>query len=122
MEQPQRRPLVPMKEMTRFKRPEITIAKDVPRVCGTCTSFRPSGIEGRGSCTNAFAGPVQRVVHADVMACKHTFGSFWIPADEEVWLEEMKKHEAPTPRVDRMIARRKQRTTPELPDLEELTS
>ncbi len=122
IESPQRRPLVPVQESTPFERPPITIAPDVPRVCGMCRSFRPSGVEGRGSCTNAFAGPVQRVVHADDMACQHTFGSFWLPADEEVWLEEMHTPDEPTPRVDRMLARRKQRPAPVLPDLEELTS
>jgi hypothetical protein len=123
LQAPQRRPLAPIQENSRFERKPIAIAPDVSRVCGTCSSFRPSGVEGRGSCTNAYAGPVQRVVHTDDMAaCQHTFGSFWLPADEEVWLDELEIPDGPTPRVDRMIARHKQRTVPVLPDLEELTS
>lgn len=119
---PQRRPLAPIQETSRFERKPITIAPDVPRACGTCSSFRPGGEGGRGSCTNAFAGPVQRVVHADDIACQHTFGSFWLPADQQVGLDEISVPNVPTPRVDRMIAKRKQHTVPVLPDLEELTS
>lgn len=122
MEAPRRRPLAPVQETSRFERKPITIAPSVPRACGTCSSFRPNGEGGRGSCTNAFAGPVQRVVHAEDMACQHTFGSFWLPADKEVGLDDIATPDVPTPRVDRMIARRRQRTVPVLPDLEELTS
>lgn len=125
MAQPQRKPVIPLQrveEATPFNGTEIEISPEVPRCCGTCASFRPSEVEGRGSCANAFAGPVQRVVFDHDLACQHTFGSFWIPADEEVWLDELKTDFAPTPRVERMIARRKETSRPVLPDLDELTS
>lgn len=116
-------PLTHVSESTPFVRHKIEISPDVPRCCGTCASYRPSDVPGRGSCTNAFAGPVQRVVNErDRSACTRTFGSFWLPADEEVWLDELPDHSAPTPRVDAMIERRRRRTMPVLPDLEELTS
>ena len=105
-----------------FEQEPIEIAPNVPRCCGTCTSYRPSGVEGRGSCTNEFAGPVQRVVFEQDLACQHTYGSLWLPADEEVWLDELTTDYPPTPRVDAMLARRRRRETTVLPDLEELTS
>ncbi len=110
------------KDTTPFVGSTIEIAPQVPRCCGTCASFRPSGVPGRGSCANEYAGPVQRVVNEQDLACQHTFGCFWLPADEEVWLDELTEDRAATPRVDRMIARRTQRKPVVLPDLEELTS
>lgn len=122
-EQRERRPYIPLHQAnTPYVREEIEISPDVPRCCGTCTSYRPSNVPGRGSCTNGFAGPVQRVVYEQDLACQHTFGSFWLPADEEVWLDELDDLTQPTPRVDAMLARRRRRNTTVLPDLEELTS
>lgn len=105
-----------------FKPQPIEISPEVPRRCGTCASFQPGGVDGRGSCANRFAGPVQRVVDEDDLACQHLYGSLWIPADEEVWLDELQNDYPPTPRVDAMLARRKRRETTVLPDLDELTS
>lgn len=118
-----RRPMIPLHEVaTPFEREAIEISPDVPRCCGTCASFQPSDVAGRGSCSNRFAGPVQRVVYDQDLACQHTYGSLWLPADEEVWLEELRTDYPPTPRVDAMLARRRRRENPVLPDLEELTS
>lgn len=71
---------------------------------------------------NAFTGPVPRMVSERDLGCQHTFGCFWVPADEEVWLDELPVFNEPTPRVDRMVARRERRKSTVLPDLEELTS
>lgn len=120
----ERRPMAAtprVKDSTPFMRGAIRIAPQVPRCCGTCASFRPSDVEGRGSCINEFAGPGQRVVNEQNLGCKHTFGCFWLPADEKVWLNELIENRAATPRVDKMIAQRPRRTVV-LPDLEELTS
>lgn len=105
-----------------FEREEIEISPNVPRRCGTCSSYKASGVEGRGSCTNRFAGPAQRVVNDQDLACNHTHGSLWLPADERVWLKVLKTKYPPTPRVDAMLARRRRRENPVLPDLDELTS
>lgn len=117
-----------MQEMvsnTPFVQEEITISPDVPRCCGTCASFRPGGADGRGSCTNAYAGPIERTVFEQDEACRRSFGSFWLPANEEVWLGEVPRFTAPTPRVDAMLERKRRKQikeVPLLPDLEELTS
>ena len=115
----------PVRPDTPFKPRPIQISPDVPRACGTCASFRPGSQPGRGSCANEFAGPVQRVVSEDDLACQHTYGALWIPADELVWLEELNNDYPPTPRVDAMLAKRRRTLAPDtvvLPDLEELTS
>lgn len=119
----QSRPYIPLhQDRTPFEQEQIEISPDVERCCGTCTSYRPSKVAGRGSCTNAFAGPVQRVVYEQDLSCQHSYGSFWLPADEEVWLEELNTDYPPTPRVDAMLARRRRRESTVLPDLDELTS
>lgn len=118
-----KRPYIPLHQADEeFRHQPIEIAPNVSRKCGTCASYRPSDIPGRGSCTNALAGPVQRVVYVDDLACQRSFGSFWIPADHKVWLKELPDHSAPTPRVDAMLARKRRREKTVLPDLDELTS
>ena len=105
-----------------FRHLPLEISPKVPRNCGTCRDYRPSGVEGRGSCMNEFAGPVQRVVYEEDLACQHTYGSLWIPADDRVWSSDLPDTSAPTPRVDAMLARKRRREITTLPDLDELTS
>lgn len=123
-QQPNRKyiPLQHVQQDTPFTRIEIAISPEVPSCCGTCSSFIPSDKDGRGSCSNAFAGPENRVVYENDLACQHTYGSFWLPADEIVWLKELNEIYPPTPRVDAMIARRRRNQPVVLPDLDELTS
>lgn len=104
----------------------ITITPWVERVCGTCASYRARGNEGCGSCLNRDAIPEQRIVEEDGMACLSTIGSWWTPANEEVWLEEYHVPDSPTPRMDALLEelanrrRQQRREIPVLPDLEEL--
>lgn len=117
------RPYIPLHDvMDPYEKEPIEISPDVPRQCSTCASYRPSSTPGRGSCSNQFAGPVDRVVSGDDYACDHTFGSFWIPADRLVWRAKIKTEYPPTPRIERMIARRERMRPTVLPDLDELTS
>ncbi|MCA9834734.1 MAG: hypothetical protein KC435_12355 [Thermomicrobiales bacterium] len=124
--QVKKKPLIPLRvDNSPFESAQIEIAPNVPRCCGTCASYQPgdSGTSpGRGACMNAFTGPVPRMVSERDLGCQHTFGCFWVPADEEVWLDELPVFNEPTPRVDRMVARRERRKSTVLPDLEELTS
>ncbi len=120
---PTKRPTIPLHvDTSPFRGIPVQIAPQVPRCCGTCTSYRASDVEGRGFCANQYAGPVQRMVSETDLACEHTYGSLWLPADEEIWLTELPDHSSPTPRVDAMIERRERRQRPVLPDIEELTS
>lgn len=122
-QQPTKRPMIPLHvDTSPFRSTPVQIAPKVPRCCGTCTSYRASDVEGRGFCTNQYAGPVQRMVSETDLACEHTYGSMWLPADEEIWLTELPDHSGATPRVDAMIERRERRNRPILPDIEELTS
>lgn len=105
----------------------IAIAPDVPKVCGTCASFRPGNQAGCGGCVNRDANPEQGIVEDHELACKTTIGSWWIPADEEIWLDEFTLPESDTPRMDLLLeqlAKRRragrQETPTVLPDLEEL--
>lgn len=107
---------------TPFVREEIQIAQNVERRCGTCTSFRPGRQGDRGTCTNAWAGPVERMVYADELSCTRSFGSFWLPKDETIWLKEIKNEPAVTPRVDAMLEELRKKAPQVLPDLDELTS
>lgn len=124
--QSKKKPYIPLRvDNSPFESAQIEIAPDVPRCCGTCASYQPGDPKsspGRGACMNAFTGPTPRMVSERDLGCQHTFGCFWVPADEEVWLDELPVFSEPTPRVDRMVARRERRKTTVLPDLEELTS
>jgi hypothetical protein len=45
------------------------------------------------------------MVNADDLACQSTIGCWWLPADEEVWLDDdTDSRWQSTPRVDRMVA------------------
>lgn len=105
-----------------FVREDIQIAKNVERRCGTCTSFRPGRQGDRGTCTNAWAGPVERMVYADELSCTRSFGSFWLPKDETIWLKEIRDEPTATPRVDAMLDELRKKAPQVLPDLDELTS
>jgi hypothetical protein len=82
----------------------ITIAPGVPKACVTCRSFRPSEQEGRGWCTNEWAFTHRQMVNETDRACDSTIGCWWLPADQEVWLEDFQTPTGATPRVDRLIA------------------
>lgn len=82
----------------------IEVAPEIPRTCTTCRSFRPSEQEGRGWCTNSWAFTHRQMVNATDLACDSTIGCWWLPADDEVWLEEFEAASAATPRIDRLIA------------------
>jgi hypothetical protein len=83
----------------------IGIAPDVPRACATCRNYRPGEQPGRGWCTNAWAFTHRQMVNEGDIACDSTIGCWWLPADEEVWLEEFEVAADATPRVDRLLAR-----------------
>lgn len=83
----------------------IEIAPEVPRACLTCRSYRPSEQPGRGWCTNSWAFTHRQMVNETDLACDSTIGCWWLPADEEVWLEEFEVAAEATPRVDRLLAR-----------------
>jgi hypothetical protein len=83
----------------------IEIAPEVPRACVTCRNYRPSEQAGRGWCTNTWAFTHRQMVNENDIACDSTIGCWWLPADEEVWLEEFEVAADATPRVDRLLAR-----------------
>jgi hypothetical protein len=83
----------------------IEIAPDVPRACATCRNYRPSEQPGRGWCTNTWAFTHRQMVNEKDIACDSTIGCWWLPADEEVWLDEFEVAADATPRVDRLLAR-----------------
>jgi hypothetical protein len=56
----------------------------VPRLCGTCRSFRADGDGQQGWCANTWAFPRPRRVSAALLACRSTLGSWWLPADAEL--------------------------------------
>lgn len=51
--------------------------------CATCRSFQPTGDGTRGRCTNSWASARTSMVHADELACRSSFGDWWIAADDE---------------------------------------
>jgi hypothetical protein len=85
----------------------IQIAPDVPRACQTCRDFRPSESGERGWCTNDFAFAHRQMVNADDLPCRSSIGCWWLPNDA-AWLEgdDPTVLDQPTPRTDRMVARR----------------
>lgn len=121
--QSKRRSMIPLHvDTSPFVSKPVQLAPHVPRCCGTCSSYRGSDVPGRGSCTNQHAGPLRRMVSDTDLACEHTWGTMWVPADDQVWLTDLPDHSGPTPRVDAMLKRRERSRRPVLPDLEELTS
>jgi hypothetical protein len=82
----------------------ITIAPGVEQKCVTCRNYRPSEQSGRGWCTNSWAFTHRQMVNETDLACKSAIGCWWLPADEEVWLDEFEVASDATPRVDRLIA------------------
>ncbi len=84
---------------------EIEIAPTVLKACVTCRNYRPSEQPGRGWCTNNWAFTHRQMVNEGDIACKSTIGCWWLPADEEVWLEDVDVAADATPRVDRLLAR-----------------
>ncbi|HVL26455.1 MAG TPA: hypothetical protein VM450_20360 [Thermomicrobiales bacterium] len=83
----------------------IEVAPEIPRQCATCRSYRASEQGERGWCTNSWAFTHRQMVNAGDLACQSTIGCWWLPADEEVWLEDdAAKLDRATPRVDRMVA------------------
>lgn len=83
----------------------IEIAPEVPRACATCRNYRPGEQPGRGWCTNEWAFTHRQMVNEGDIACDSTIGCWWLPADEEVWLDEFEVAADSTPRVDRLLAR-----------------
>lgn len=84
---------------------KIEIAPNVPKVCATCRSYRPSEQPGRGWCINNWAFTHRQMVNEGDIACDSTIGCWWLPADEEVWLDEFEVAAEATARVDRLLAR-----------------
>lgn len=82
----------------------IEVAPGVPRNCATCRSYRVSEQGGRGWCTNTWAFTHRQMVNAEDLPCQSTIGCWWLPADNEVWLEDAELTYPETPRVDRLIA------------------
>lgn len=84
---------------------KIEIAPGVPKMCATCRSYRPSEQAGRGWCTNNWAFTHRQMVNEGDIACDSTIGCWWLPADEEVWLDDFEVAADATTRVDRLLAR-----------------
>ncbi len=84
---------------------KIEIAPKVTKACMTCRNYRPSEQPGRGWCTNNWAFTHRQMVNEGDIACKSTIGCWWLPADEEVWLDDFDVAEDATPRIDRLLAR-----------------
>jgi hypothetical protein len=83
----------------------ITVSPDVPRKCSTCRNYRASEQGERGWCTNDMAFTHRQMVNADDLACQSTIGCWWLPADEQVWLDgDIQPSHVPTPRIDRLVA------------------
>lgn len=82
----------------------IEIAPEVPRQCSTCRSYRQSERGERGWCTNTWAFTHRQMVNAGDLACASTIGCWWLPADEEIWLDDSEPERPRTPRIDRLIA------------------
>lgn len=87
--------------------PLISIAPDVPRQCATCRHYRASEQGGRGWCTNTWAFSHRQMVNEDDLPCSSSIGCWWLPADDEVWDTDEPAAHGPTPRVDRMLARKR---------------
>jgi hypothetical protein len=68
-----------------------TVAKPISapvvggKSCATCRSFLPDGDGTRGRCTNEWASQHRSVVEADELACRSSFGDWWIAADS-TWI------------------------------------
>ena len=88
----------------------VKLAPEVPRICRTCRSFRPSENEERGWCTSEYAFNHRRMVNAGDRPCESTIGCWWLPNDE-VWLPDdaLKAFEEPTPLMDSILNRYERR-------------
>ncbi|MDQ4099511.1 MAG: hypothetical protein M3121_03315, partial [Chloroflexota bacterium] len=88
----------------------VKLAPEVPRICRTCRSFRPSENEERGWCTSEYAFTHRRMVNAGDRPCESTIGCWWLPNDE-VWLPDdaLKAFEEPTPLMDSILNRYERR-------------
>lgn len=84
---------------------QIEIGEGVDKACGTCRNYRPGEQPGRGWCTNNWAFTHRQMVNETDLACTSTIGCWWLPADENVWLDEFEVAADATPRVDRLLAR-----------------
>lgn len=82
----------------------IEISPEVSRQCSTCRSYRKSERGERGWCTNTWAFTHRQMVNATDLACASTIGCWWLPADEEAWLDDTEPERVRTPRIDRLIA------------------
>ena len=82
-------------------------ARALPRCCGTCRDFRRIGDGQQGWCENAYAFPKRRMVQSAELACRSSFGVWWLPYDEP-WLEraDITHHGRPTPMMDGMACGR----------------
>ncbi len=88
----------------------VKLAPEVPRICRTCRSFRPSENDERGWCTSEYAFTHRRMVNAGDRPCESTIGCWWLPNDE-VWLPDdaLKAFEEPTPLMDSILNRYERR-------------
>jgi hypothetical protein len=83
----------------------IAVAPDIPRKCRTCRSFRSADGGTRGWCTNEWAFTHRRMVNDDDLACVSAVGCWWLPADHLRLDLDEDVDDAPTPRMDELIAR-----------------
>lgn len=60
---------------------------DVPQICGTCRDYIPDPNGMRGRCGNPWAFARPRRVRADLLSCRTTLGSWWLP-NESMWPNE----------------------------------
>lgn len=87
----------------------VEITPEVPRACRTCRSFRSADGGARGWCTNEWAFTHRRMVNEDGMPCNATAGCWWLPADR-FWIGERDYAlDAPTPRMNELIAQAEDR-------------
>ena len=77
----------------------------IPRCCDTCRDFRPEPDGGQGYCGNTDARIPQTMVQSHELACRSSFGVWWLPSDD-AWLEiaDVSHHTRPTPYLDELLA------------------
>lgn len=83
----------------------IAAPVDAGKCCATCRSFLPDEDGTRGRCTNEWASRHRSVVEANELACRSSFGDWWIAADS-TWIpsdgESAREGTASSPRASRV--------------------
>ncbi|MEX1159100.1 MAG: hypothetical protein WEC79_09250 [Thermomicrobiales bacterium] len=92
---------------TPFEVDPIDLSRDlqtVRRCCATCRDFKQIGDGKTGWCNNPYAFSERRMVQSNEIACRSSFGVWWLPHDD-LWLEhaDTTHHGRPTPLLDDLV-------------------